>query len=192
MRVTSPRIEVVGGRSRRGGFVLASVLASCVLLLSAQAPARNRGGSVLQSWILSAIGPLASGASWVSRSATSAADSVGDLFRARTENAKLKGALEAEQRGVVGERRAELVRDDLGGLVRTWIRARDDGLRLDLERSQRPARRAGGPSPCGHEHTLGIGRAERAILGLSVSDEDDCHGPSIDTDRGRVPPYPPL
>ena len=37
--------------------------------------------------------------------------------------------LEAEQGGIVGERRAQLVRDDLGRLVRTRVRARDDALR---------------------------------------------------------------
>ncbi len=45
-----------------------------------------------------------------------------------------------------------------------------------LQRRQRAARGARGAAPRGHERTLGIGRAERAILGLSVSDEDDCHG----------------
>lgn len=107
MRVSNPRVEVAGGRSRRGGLVLASVLAFCVLLLSAQAPARSRGGTVLQSWILSAAAPLASAASWASRGATSAGDSVGDLFRARSENVRLRSALEARQREVF-QLRAEL------------------------------------------------------------------------------------
>ena len=45
------------------------------------------------------------------------------------------------------------------------------------------ARRA---APGGHERSLGIGRAERAILGLRMSDEDDCHVPSIDPRGGRA------
>jgi rod shape-determining protein MreC len=100
MRATNPRVEVIGGRSRRGGTVLASVLAFCVLLLSAQAPSKNRGGTVLQSWILSAVAPLAGAASWASRGATATADSLGDLFGARSENAKLKEQLAAQQREV--------------------------------------------------------------------------------------------
>ncbi len=59
MRVTNPAVEIAGTRSRRGGTVLLSVLVACVLLLSAQVPARNRSGSVLQSWILSAVAPAA-------------------------------------------------------------------------------------------------------------------------------------
>lgn len=101
MRVTNPRTEIVGGRSRRGGLVLASVLAFCVLLLSAQAPAKSRrGGTVLQAWILSATAPLASAASWVSRGVTSAVDSVSDLLRAHSENATLREDLAARQREV--------------------------------------------------------------------------------------------
>jgi rod shape-determining protein MreC len=111
MRFTNPRMEVVGGRSRRGGVVLASVLAFCVLLLSAQAPAKSRGGTVLQSWILSAAAPLASAASWVSRSVTLGADSVGDVFRARSENIRLKEELGAEQREVF-ELKAELAQHE--------------------------------------------------------------------------------
>ena len=108
MRATNPRTEVVGGRSRRGGVVLASVLAFCVLLLSAQAPARSRAsGTVLQSWILSATAPLASAASWLSRGATSAVDSVAELFRARSDNARLRGEAEAMQREIF-ELRAEV------------------------------------------------------------------------------------
>ena len=111
MRVTTPRVEVAGGRSRRGGVVLASVLAFCVLLLSAQAPARSRGGTVLQSWILSAAAPLVSAVSWVSRGVTAAADSVKEMFRARAENARLRGALGAQQREVF-QLRAELAQHE--------------------------------------------------------------------------------
>jgi rod shape-determining protein MreC len=101
MRVTSPHTEVIGGRSRRGGVVLASVLAFCVLLLSAQAPAKSRAsGTVLQSWILSAAAPLAGAATWLSRGATSALDSVGDLFRARSDNARLRGEVAGMEREI--------------------------------------------------------------------------------------------
>ena len=59
--LTSPAVEVIGPRPRRGGVVLAMMLAFCVLILSAQAPARGRNGSVLQAWILTAAAPLAAG-----------------------------------------------------------------------------------------------------------------------------------
>ena len=109
MRVVNPRTEVIGGRSRRGGLVLASVLAFCVLLLSAQAPAKSRGsGTVLQSWILSAAAPLASAVAWVSRGATSAIDSVAGLYGARSENARLREALAAREREVF-QLRAEVL-----------------------------------------------------------------------------------
>ena len=108
MRPTNPRTEVVGGGSRRGGVVLASVLAFCVLLLSAQARDRSRAsGTVLQSWILSAAAPLASAASWLSRGATSAVDSVADLFRAHSDNVRLRGEAAAMQREIF-ELRAEV------------------------------------------------------------------------------------
>jgi rod shape-determining protein MreC len=98
MRTTNPRTEVVGGRSRRGGAVLAAVLAVCVLMLSAQAPARNRAsGTVLQSWILSAAAPLLSALSWISRGATSGADSVHEVFSARKDNVELKKTLASRE-----------------------------------------------------------------------------------------------
>ena len=80
-------------RPRRGGAVLASVLFFCVLLLSAQAPARNRRGTVLQAWLLSAAGPAARGLGAVSRAVTSAADSVTETFSARSENVRLRREL---------------------------------------------------------------------------------------------------
>jgi rod shape-determining protein MreC len=93
MRTTHPRTEVVGGRSRRGGAVLAAVLAFCVLLLSAQAPARSQGGTVLQSWILSAAAPFLAAISWVSRSVTAAVDSVHEVLSAQADNVELKKGL---------------------------------------------------------------------------------------------------
>lgn len=107
MRLTNPRVEVFGGRPRRGGAVLASVLIFCVLILSAQAPARNRQGSVLQSWILTAAAPLATAVSAVSRAATGAADGVVETFSARSENVVLKKEL-AEKSRELFQLRAEL------------------------------------------------------------------------------------
>ncbi len=87
---TSTTAEAVGGRSRRGGFVLAIVLASCVLLLSAQAPGMRSHSSLLQSWILSAAAPVARLTSSISRAISGGADSVADVFSARQENVRLK------------------------------------------------------------------------------------------------------
>jgi rod shape-determining protein MreC len=67
----------------------------CVLLLSAQAPARNRSGTVLQSWILSALAPAARAVASVSRAATGTADSTGEMLRATSENARLRRELAA-------------------------------------------------------------------------------------------------
>ena len=98
MRATNPAVEIPGARSRRGGTVLLSVLVGCVLLLSAQAPARNRPGSVLQSWILSAVGPAAEAVSALSRTATGAADSGARMLQATAENAALKERLADRER----------------------------------------------------------------------------------------------
>ncbi|MEO8431688.1 MAG: rod shape-determining protein MreC [Acidobacteriota bacterium] len=98
MRAANPRVEVIGLRPRRGGMVLASTLVFCVLILSAQAPARGRKGSVLQAWILTAAAPLASSIVAVSRAGSTAMDSVGDLFAARSENARMKREIAAKDR----------------------------------------------------------------------------------------------
>ena len=66
-----------------------------------------------------------------------------------------------EQRGVVGERGAELVRDDLGRLVCARVRARHHALRRDLERRQRPPRRACG-ARCPRPRACARDRACRA------------------------------
>ncbi|HSS43745.1 MAG TPA: rod shape-determining protein MreC [Thermoanaerobaculia bacterium] len=94
VRLTHPRVEALTGRSRRGGFVLSCVLVFCVLILSAQAPARNRRGSVLQSWTLSATGPLVGAAAAVSRTVSQTVDGVETLFTVRAENTRLKRELE--------------------------------------------------------------------------------------------------
>jgi rod shape-determining protein MreC len=98
MRVTNPAVEIAGTRSRRGGAVLLSVLVACVLLLSAQAPARNRPGSVLQSWILSAVAPAANAVAGLSRAISGAADSTAQMFQATSENATLKRRLAESER----------------------------------------------------------------------------------------------
>jgi rod shape-determining protein MreC len=111
MRLTNPRVEVIGLKPRRGGLVLAMTLAFCVLVLSAQATARGGRGTVLQSWILTAVGPVAAGVSAVSRAASSGVDSVGDVFRARSENLRLKRDLAAKERELF-HLRAELATAD--------------------------------------------------------------------------------
>ncbi len=98
MRLTNPRTEVIGPRRRRGEMVLASVLAFCILILSAQAPARSRRGSVLQSWILSAVAPLASAVSGLSRAVSSGADSFQELWSARSDNRRLKSEIAGKDR----------------------------------------------------------------------------------------------
>jgi rod shape-determining protein MreC len=98
MRATNPAVEIAGTRSRRGGAVLLTVLVGCVLLLSAQAPARNRSGTVLQSWILSALAPAARAVGAVSRAATSVVDSAGEMLHATSDNARLRQDLAARDR----------------------------------------------------------------------------------------------
>lgn len=89
--------EAVGGRSRRGGLLLAIVLVSCVLLLSAQAPGVRRHSSLLQSWILSAAAPIGNLTSSISRAISGGADSVADAFSAEQENSRLKKDLARQE-----------------------------------------------------------------------------------------------
>lgn len=98
MRAANPTVEIAGARSRRGGTVLLSVLVGCVLLLSAQVPARNRSGSVLQSWVLSAVAPAVQVVSAVSRAVTGAADSTAQMLYATSENAALQERLAQRER----------------------------------------------------------------------------------------------
>jgi rod shape-determining protein MreC len=93
MRSPSARIETVG-RPRRGGVLLASVLVLCVLVLSAQAPARGRRGSVLQSWILTAAAPVVRAVASVSRAVSGTSSSVAETWTARAENEKLRRELQ--------------------------------------------------------------------------------------------------
>ena len=80
--------------------MLVSTLAFCVLLLSAQAPARARRGTMLQSWILSAAAPIATLTSATSRAIFGAADGLNELVAARSENGRLKRELAERDREV--------------------------------------------------------------------------------------------
>ncbi len=91
--MSTPSIDVVQGRSRRSGLLLACVLVFCILLLSAQIPGTKRHSSLLQSWILSVAAPLGSLTSSISRVVSGMADSVADAFSAREENGRLKQEL---------------------------------------------------------------------------------------------------
>jgi rod shape-determining protein MreC len=93
MRASNPVVEVVGLRPRRGGVVLASVLIFCILILSAQVPARGRHGSLLQAWILTAAAPAAVTLSNLSRAITRVFDSAAELLTTRSENTRLKGEI---------------------------------------------------------------------------------------------------
>ena len=97
MRPQSPLGEIAALNPRRGGAVLAAVLVACVLILSAQAPGRGGRGTVLQSWILTATAPIAGGISSASHGFWGAIDSTGELFTARSENARLRRDLEARE-----------------------------------------------------------------------------------------------
>ncbi|HEY4231225.1 MAG TPA: rod shape-determining protein MreC [Thermoanaerobaculia bacterium] len=98
MRLQSPLGEIEAVNPRRGGIVLAMVLIGCVLILSAQAPGRGGRGTVLQSWILTASSPAVNLVASASRSFWGAIGSTGELFRARTENERLRSDLDASQR----------------------------------------------------------------------------------------------
>jgi rod shape-determining protein MreC len=98
MRPQNPHVEIAAVNPRRGGAVLVTVLVACVLILSAQAPARGGRGSVLQSWILTASSPLTTAVASVSQGVSAAVQSTADLFTARSENARLRRDLEARNR----------------------------------------------------------------------------------------------
>jgi rod shape-determining protein MreC len=114
VRATNPAVEIAGTRPRRGGAVLLFVLVACVLLLSAQVPARNRSGTVLQSWILSAIAPAARAVAAVSRTVTGAFDAAVGTFQATDENARLRRAL-AEREKETFELRARVAQSERDG-----------------------------------------------------------------------------
>jgi rod shape-determining protein MreC len=98
MRPQSPLGEIAAVNPRRGGIVLAMVLIGCVLILSAQARGRGGRGTVLQSWILTASAPAVNLVASASRSFWGAIGSMGELFRARAENERLRSDLDRAQR----------------------------------------------------------------------------------------------
>jgi rod shape-determining protein MreC len=98
MRSPSARAEVSPVNPRRGFAVLIVVLAACVLMMSAQAPARGGRGTVLRSWLLTGSAPLTAAAGAVSRGVSGAIDHTAELFTARTDNERLRRELEASQR----------------------------------------------------------------------------------------------
>ncbi len=97
MRTQNPHVEIAAVNPRRGGAVLATVLIACVLILSAQAPARGGRGTVLQSWILTLSAPVASAVSAVSQAVSGAVQSTGELLNARTENERLRRLLQTRE-----------------------------------------------------------------------------------------------
>jgi rod shape-determining protein MreC len=97
MRSQNPLGEIAAVNPRRGGIVLAMVLIGCVLALSAQAPGRGGRGTVLQSWILTVSAPAVNLVASVSRTFWGAIGSTGELFRARTENERLRADLDTSQ-----------------------------------------------------------------------------------------------
>jgi rod shape-determining protein MreC len=97
MRAPNPHVEIAAVNPRRGGIALAIVLIACVLVLSAQARARG-GGTVLQSWILTAASPVATAVSSVSQGVSDAVRSVEETFTARSENQRLRRELAARER----------------------------------------------------------------------------------------------
>ena len=98
MRAPSARAEVAAVNPKRGFAVLIVVLSACVLMMSAQAPARGGRGTVLRSWLLTGSAPLTAAVGAVSRSVSGAIDHTAELFTARTENERLRRELEASQR----------------------------------------------------------------------------------------------
>lgn len=98
MRPHDARVEIAAINPRRGGAVLATVLVACVLLLSAQAPARGGRGTVLQAWFLSLSAPVAGAVGGVSRAVSGAIESATALVGAREENARLRRELDARER----------------------------------------------------------------------------------------------
>lgn len=89
---SASRVEVAA-RPRRAGALLAAVLVLCVLGLSAQAPARGTRGSVLQSWLLTAAGPLARTMGGISRTFSGTSESLAGSFSARDDNERLRREL---------------------------------------------------------------------------------------------------
>lgn len=124
MRPPNPHVEIAAVNPRRGGIVLATVLVGCVLILSAQARARG-GGTVLQSWILTAASPLAAAVSSISQGFSNGVRSVEETFTARTENERLRRELAARDRELF--------------LLRAEVRQKEEETRLEHEGAALPA-----------------------------------------------------
>lgn len=90
MRVTDPRIILPAPPGSRARVVLAATLASCLLLMSAQARDSGSGPSLLEKAGLLALSPVVGGAGEISRAAKDAANGIASYFRARSENDHLK------------------------------------------------------------------------------------------------------
>lgn len=160
MRTHNPHAEIAAVNPRRGGIVLGTVLIGCVLILSAQARAR-RGGTVLQSWILTASSPLAAAVSSVSQGVSGAVRTVEETFTARTENERLRRELAARDRELF--------------LLRAEARQKGEEARLEREGAALPAvigavpivlveRRAGVYSAL-----LGVGSADGVAPGTPLA-----------------------
>jgi rod shape-determining protein MreC len=117
MRPSNPRAEIAVANPRRGGAVLATVLVACVLVLSAQAPARSGRGSVLRSWLLSLSAPVAAAVGTVSQGASDLIGSTTELFRAREENARLRRELDVRERELLRLRAEALAVTEGGKLL---------------------------------------------------------------------------
>jgi rod shape-determining protein MreC len=124
MRPPNPHVEIAAVNPRRGGAVLAVVLISCVLVLSAQARARG-GGTVLQSWILTASSPVATAVSSLSQGVSGAVRTVEETFTARFENERLRRELAARDRELF--------------LLRAEARQKGEEARLEREGAALPA-----------------------------------------------------
>src|SRR5262245_1077900 len=160
MRTHNPHAEIAAVNPRRGGIVLGTVLIGCVLLLSAQARARG-GGTVLQSWILTASSPLATAVAAVSQGVSGAVRTVEETFTARTENERLRRELAARDRELF--------------LLRAEARQKEEEARLEREGASLPAvigavpivlveRRAGVYSAL-----LGVGSADGVAPGTPLA-----------------------
>ncbi len=78
--------------------MLVTVLVVCVLVLSAQAPARGGRSTVLQSWLLSLSAPVAGAVGTVSHGVSNAVGSALSLLSVREENERLRRELHDRER----------------------------------------------------------------------------------------------
>lgn len=124
MRAPSARVEVAAVNPRRGFVVLLVVLAVCVLMMSAQAPARGGHGTVLRSWLLTGSAPFTAAAGSVSRAVSGTIDHTAELISAREDNERLRRDLDASQRELF--------------LLRSRVHQADEARRLEAEGAAMP------------------------------------------------------